>query len=139
MEKIIKMLKKYKEVISYLIFGVLSTLVNFVTYFIFAKLIGLDEIVSNIIAWIVAVLFAYTTNKIFVFESKNTSKSQTLKELISFLLARIFTLVLCDIAIFALLTKVLHINDLITKLITQVLTIIINYVFSKLVVFKKNK
>ena len=71
-KKIKELYKKYKEIVNYLIFGVLTTLVNIITYAIFAKLFHVDEVVSNIVAQIISILFAYVTNKIYVFESKST-------------------------------------------------------------------
>ena len=79
---------KYKEIVNYLIFGGFTVLVNFVTYFVFARLLGVDEVISNIVSWFVAVLFAYVTNKIFVFESKTETKTETLKEMASFFVCR---------------------------------------------------
>ena len=70
MKKIIELYKKYKEVVNYLIFGGLSTLVNFVSYYIFARTLNIDEVISSGLSWFCAVLFAYVTNKLFVFETK---------------------------------------------------------------------
>lgn len=130
---------KYKEVINYLVFGGLSTIVNFVSYYIFAKIIGIEEVTSSGLSWVCAVLFAYITNKIFVFESKTENKTETIKEMIKFFLARILSGILCDVGTFALMVKVFNINDIISKFVTQVMVVIVNYVFSKLIVFKKNK
>ena len=88
---IIELLKKYREVISYLIFGFLTTLVNFVTYFIAHNLLGIDEIISNIIAWFVAVVFAFITNKTIVFESKKKTFKALAYEVSSFFIFRIVT------------------------------------------------
>lgn len=132
-----KMYTKYKEVINYLVFGVLSTIVNFLTYFISARLIGIDEVISSGISWFCAVLFAYITNKIFVFESKTHGLKEFVKEMASFFLARIISGALCDVGTFAIMVKVLHINDIISKVVTQVMVVILNYIFSKLIIFKK--
>ena len=137
MEKIKNLYLKYKEVINYLIFGGLSTVVNFVSYYIAARIFGIDEVVSSGISWFCAVLFAYITNKIFVFESKTKSIKSTLIELAKFFLARIASGILCDVGTFALMVKVLHINDIIAKIVTQIMVIIVNYIFSKLIIFKK--
>lgn len=139
MEKIKELYKKYKEVINYLVFGVLSTLVNFITYYITARVIGIDEVISSGISWFCAVLFAYITNKIFVFESKTNGIKGFLKEMISFFLARILSGALCDVGTFAVMVKVLHINDIIAKFVTQVMVVIMNYILSKLIIFRKNK
>lgn len=139
MEKIKELYLKYKEIINYLIFGGLSTVVNFATYFIVSRVIGIDEVVSSGISWFCAVLFAYITNKIFVFESKTDSLKQTVIEMIKFFLSRILSGILCDVGTFALMVKVLNINDIISKIVTQVMVIVVNYIFSKLIIFKKDK
>lgn len=135
----INIYKKNKEIINYLIFGVLTTVVSFVVYFIFAKVFKIDEVISNVISWFFSVLFAFVTNKLYVFESKETGKKTLLKEIISFYLARLFTGVVCDLGVFALMVKMFKINDVLSKLVTQVIVIILNYVLSKLFVFKQNK
>lgn len=133
----INIYKKNKEIINYLIFGVLTTVVSFVVYFIFAKVFKIDEVISNVISWFFSVLFAFVTNKLYVFESKETGKKTLLKEIISFYLARLFTGVVCDLGIFALMVKTFKINDVLSKLVTQVIVIVLNYVLSKLIVFRK--
>ena len=133
----INIYKKNKEIINYLIFGVLTTVVSFVVYFIFAKVFKIDEVISNVISWFFSVLFAFITNKLYVFESKETGKKTLLKEIISFYLARLFTGVACDLGVFALMVKTFKINDVLSKLVTQVIVIILNYVLSKLIVFRK--
>ena len=127
----------YKEVINYLVFGGLTTIVNFVAYCIFARVIGIDEVLSSGIAWVCGVIFAYVTNKIFVFDSKTETKKELLKECASFFLARIVSGITCDVGTFALMVKVFHINDIVSKIVTQVMVVIVNYVFSKFVVFRK--
>lgn len=139
MKKIIELYKKYKEVVNYLIFGGLSTLVNFVSYYIFARTLNIDEVISSGLSWFCAVLFAYVTNKLFVFETKKSNKKEVIKEMLSFFLARVISGALCDVGTFALMIKVLGINDIIAKLVTQVMVIIVNYLFSKLIVFRKEK
>ena len=136
-EKIIELYKKYKEIIVYLVFGVLSTIVNFVSYFIFARVIGIDEVISSGLSWLCAVIFAYITNKIFVFNSKTSTAKQLIKEAITFISCRVVSGIFCDVGTFAIMVKVLRINDMIAKVITQVMVVIVNYIFSKLVIFKK--
>lgn len=135
----IELYKKYKEVINYLIFGGLTTVVSMVSYFIFTRVFGIDEVVSSAISWFCAVTFAYITNKIWVFESKTNTVGSFFKEAVMFYLARVASGALCDVGTFALMVKVLHINDVIAKVITQVMVVIVNYVFSKLIVFRKKK
>lgn len=136
-EKIIELYKKYKEIIVYLVFGGLSTIVNFVSYFIFARIIGIDEVVSSGLSWLCAVIFAYLTNKIFVFNSKTTTTKELIKEAITFVSCRVLSGIFCDVGTFAIMVKVLKINDIIAKIITQVMVVIVNYIFSKLIIFKK--
>lgn len=140
MEKIIKMLKKYKEVISYLIFGVLTTVVSLAAYYLsvftFLNPNNAFELqIANIISWIVGVCFAYFTNRKYVFESKEKNK---LKEASKFVFARVVTLIM-DMVIMWIGVTLLHRNDKIIKLISQVVIIVSNYVFSKIFVFKKKE
>lgn len=139
MKKIKELYLKYKEIINYLVFGGLTTVVNFVTYYITARIIGIEEVTSSSISWFCSVLFAYITNKLFVFESKSNSKKEFFKEMISFFLARIASGILCDVGTFALMVKVFNVNDIIAKIVTQIMVVIVNYVFSKLIIFKKKK
>ena len=137
MKKILELYKKYKEIINYMIFGGLATLVNFISYYIFARTLNVDEVISSGLSWFCAVLFAYVTNKLFVFESRKNTKREMIKEMISFFLARILSGALCDVGTFALMVKVMGINDLIAKCVTQVIVIVLNYVFSKILIFRK--
>ena len=68
--------RNYKEIINYLVFGVLATVVNFVSYYIFARIIGIDEVISSGLSWFASVLFAYITNKLYVFDSKTETKKK---------------------------------------------------------------
>ena len=138
MEKIKELYKKYKEIIMYLIFGGLTTLVNIVAYFILARLLNIETVASTIIALIVSILFAYITNKIFVFESKTNNKKDLLREMISFFACRALSGVM-DVAIMYVTVDLWHFNDIIMKIISNIIVIIVNYVFSKLIIFKKKK
>lgn len=140
MEKIKSLYKKYKEIINYLIIGVLTTVVSLVTFYIVRILFltndtQLDIQISNIISWFFAVLFAFITNKKYVFESKKKGK-ENLAEMIKFYLSRISTL-LIDMGVMWLLTAPLNINDKISKVLVQFIIVILNYVLSKIFVFKK--
>ncbi|MEF2619907.1 MAG: GtrA family protein [Clostridia bacterium] len=134
------LIKKFctKEFIFYLIFGVLTTIVSLSVYY-FCVLTFLNPNnafqlqIANILSWILAVAFAYVTNRKFVFESKDPNK---LKELIKFVTARLLTLFL-DMLVMFILVTLLHFNDKISKLISQVIITISNYIFSKIFVFKK--
>lgn len=138
MEKLKELYLKYKEVINYLIFGVLTTVVSLAVYYIsvFTFLNPEDAIqlqIANILSWIAGVTFAYFTNRKFVFESKENNK---LKEAGKFVLARVITLIM-DMIVMWLGVTVLHLNDKIIKLISQVIIIVSNYLLSKVFVFKK--
>ncbi len=121
-----------KELISYVFFGVLTTIVNFITYFLFADALGINYLVSNIIAWFFSVLFAYVTNRIWVFESKDDN---ILKEIGLFYGGRIFSGVI-DTALMYLFISILMTGDVIAKIVVQVVVTVLNYVFSKFLVFK---
>ena len=138
MKKIWELYKKYKAIINYLVVGVLTTLVNLITYYacVYTFLDPNNPIqlqIANIIAWTTAVIFAYFTNRKYVFESKETNK---LKEGIKFFAARIVTLLL-DMGVMGLGVSILKFNDKIIKIISQVLVIVGNYIISKLFVFNK--
>lgn len=130
-----KLLKKYKQLIVYIIVGVMTTLVNFIVYYISTRQFNLSEYTSNFIAWIVAVIFAFITNKFIVFKSKNKNIKFVLKEGISFVSMRVISLGF-DMLIMYIVISVLNWNDLIGKLISQVVVVISNYIFSKLYIFK---
>ena len=127
---------KYKEALLYLFFGVLTTLINIVVFYLFTEIIPLDELVANVIAWIIAVLFAYVSNRIWVFSSHCATKAAFLKEILSFYGGRIFTL-LVEEGILLVFIKLLSLNALAVKIVAQVVIIVLNYVISKLFVFKK--
>lgn len=134
--RIAGLLKKHKEIILYLVFGGLTTLVNYTTYLVFSRLLGCSVVVSTILSWFVAVLFAYITNKIWVFESTGIETEALFKEAASFFTARAFSGVL-DLGIMALFVDVLHFNDLVIKILSNIVVVIINYVLSKCWIFKK--
>ena len=131
-----KIFLKYKDIIMYLIFGVLTTLINIISYFITYELLNIPNVPSTIIAWILSVIFAFITNKLFVFESKQWNK-KTIKELTSFTSCRIGTGLL-ELVIMYIFVDLLNFNGTIIKIITNVIVIILNYIFSKLIIFKKS-
>lgn len=136
-ELIKKYYLKYKQIINYLICGGLSTIVNFASYFVFARIFKIDEVISSGLSWVMAVIFAYVVNKIFVFESKTKNIKELIKEFVYFIACRVISGITCDVGTFALMVRVLHINDIASKVVTQIMVIILNYVFSKLIIFKK--
>ena len=130
--------KKYKELVHYLIVGVLTTLVSWITYYVCVEWIFNPSVSwqlqsAVILRWLSGVIFAYFTNRKYVFESKEENK---LKEASKFVVSRIATL-LMDMIIMWLGVTILHRNDKIMKLISQVVVIVANYLFSKIFVFKK--
>jgi len=132
--------KKYEEIIKYLIFGVLTTVVSLVTYYILVYTIldpnkPLELQIANIISWITCVTFAYITNRKYVFNSQNKN---IIKEIINFYSSRLTTLIIDMSIMFIFVTK-LNFNDKLIKIIVQVIIIILNYILSKLLVFKKRK
>ena len=135
-EKLRSLIKKYWDVLSYLFFGVLTTVVNYMIYLPVYNFCGLSAALSNMIAWVGAVIFAFLTNKPFVFRSHDWSAKTVVPELTKFVSCRIASGVLETVILF-LAVDCMNWNGNIWKLVTQVLVIIINYVGSKLLVFRK--
>ena len=130
-----KLFAKYKQTILYLIFGVLSTIVNILTYAFCTRNLNIEFLISNWIAWIVAVLFAYITNKFFVFESKKINIKFLIKELSSFVSCRLLSGIIEMILMYTMIS-LMSLNDFIVKIITNVVVVILNFIFSKLIIFK---
>ncbi len=137
-EKIKELVKAHWDVVTYLVFGVLTTVVNYAIYLPCLNILGLSAAVSNSIAWVVAVIFAFVTNKPFVFGSHDWSMKVVVPEFTKFIATRISSGVL-ETLILLVAVDTLGGNGNIWKLITQVLVIIINYVGSKLLVFRKKE
>ena len=134
--KIRDLLVKYQDIISYLFFGVLTTVVNFLVYYPLTNIFSINATVSNMIAWAVSVAFAFVTNKPFVFKSHDWSAKVAVPELYKFVGTRVGSGMLETVMIF-LLVDLLRFDGNIVKLAVSVLVVIINYVGSKLLVFKK--
>ena len=134
--KIRSLIHKYWDILSYLFFGGLTTVVNFIVYFPCYELLGISAAISNAIAWVVAVAFAYLTNKPFVFRSHDWSLATVVPELTKFVGCRIGSGLLETVIIFVTVDY-LGWNGIIWKVITSVVVVILNYVASKLLVFKK--
>ena len=126
---------KYKQTILYLIFGVLSTIVNILTYAFCTRNLNIEFLISNWIAWIVAVLFAYITNKLWVFESRSFGKKVLVREIATFFGARFISGII-DLAIMFLFVDMLLFPAMIIKFISNIFVVIFNYVASKVVIFK---
>ena len=127
---------KYYDILVYLVFGVLTTAVNYLIYLPCYNLLGLSSSVSNVMAWVVAVAFAYVTNKPFVFHSHDWSRETVIPELSKFIGTRLGSGAL-ETLILLVTVDWLGMNGNLWKLITSVLVVIINYVGSKLLVFRK--
>ena len=136
METIKKLILKYWDILSYLFFGGLTTLVNFLVYYPCYNWLEMSATVSNVIAWALAVAFAYLTNKPFVFQSHDWSWKCVGPELTKFVGCRIGSGLLETAAIF-LTVDLLHWNGNVMKLVLAVVVVILNYIGSKLLVFKK--
>lgn len=127
---------KWTQILNYLIFGVLTTVVNFLVFFTLAK--TMDALIANVFAWIVGVLFAFITNKFLVFESKSKQIRTLGREFGAFTLARLFSLGAEELILLAGI-RLLHMSEGATKLIAAIVVIVLNYVFSKLFIFRTNK
>lgn len=135
-QKLRSLIVKYWDILTYLVFGVLTTVVNYAVYLPVYNFCGISAAVSNMIAWVAAVAFAFLTNKPFVFHSHDWSAQTVLPELTKFVSCRIASGALETVILF-LSVDCMNWNGNIWKLVTQVLVIIINYVGSKLLVFRK--
>ena len=135
-QKIRTLIEKHWDIVSYLFFGVCTTIVNYLVYIPCYNLLGMSASVSNMVAWVVAVAFAYLTNKPFVFKSNDWSAATVIPELTKFVGCRIGSGVAETIVLF-LAVDLLGWNGNIWKLVTQVMVTVMNYVASKLVVFRK--
>lgn len=129
--------KRYKEVILYIFFGGCTTLVNVIAYFISTRIFHIHLLASTAIAWFLAVVFAYVTNRRYVFLSKNTNFNAILFEFASFIFCRVFTGAL-DMGIMYVFVSLLHYNDFIIKIASNAIVIIGNYVASRFFIFRRH-
>ncbi len=151
-KKIKELILKYKELIIYVFFGVLTTVVNLSVFWLFSRILG-DEryLITNVIAWVAAVSFSFLTSKIWVFESKQWNFKVLFKEVSSFFAARILTLGIEEMGLYFFVDTLsfseisLRIfsfeigGELISKALIAVVVVVVNYVLSKLVIFRKKK
>ena len=126
-----------REVISYLIFGVLTTLVNWVVYAAMVK-VHIDYRIATAVAWTVSVLFAFIVNKIFVFQSYNMHPAFVMKEITSFVACRAVSGVM-EMVFMIVMVSWIHMDEYISKIAVSVIVVIVNYVFSKLFIFRKSE
>ena len=125
-----------KEVLAYIFFGICTTLVNIVVFQVCTALLRWNWALSNILAWILSVLFAFFTNKLFVFQSKDSGLKRFLWETVTFFGARILSLGV-DMVGMWLLLDLLHVNSLLSKILVNVVVIVVNYILSKFIIFRK--
>ncbi len=128
--------EKYKDIIPYLFFGVCTTVVNIIVYWLLAHPMHIPTMVSTVVAWFVAVLFAYVTNRKWVFNSSVTTAYDIGKEMVSFFACRIATGIV-DWACMFIFVDLMHLNDVVIKFIANVIVILLNYIASKMIIFKK--
>lgn len=131
-----ELFRKYKKLVMYAVFGILTTLLNMLSYHISFNIIKMPNILSTIIAWLLAVIFAFITNKLWVFDSKSFDKLTLRHEIIAFLGARAGTGIL-DVGIMFLAVDVMNLNSTVWKFISNIIVIALNYIASKLLIFKK--
>ena len=139
-----ELFKKHKEIILYIIFGVGTTLVNWIVYTLLVTICNAGITVGNAIAWVAAIIFAFITNKLFVFESKSWALTTTLKESFSFLASRILSGIVEIVGPILMIQiglnqSVFGIKGAVAKAITSIVVIILNYLLSKLLVFRKKE
>ena len=130
------LLKKYKEIILYAIFGGGATLINIIAFYLLYHKFHMNLLTANILAWLAAFIFAFVTNKLWVFESKEWKSKAAIKEMLEFLFTRLATL-LIDTLLMWLFIDLININELISKIVVNVIVIAINYFASKFWIFKK--
>ena len=136
MNRVRALLCKYRDIIPYLFFGVCTTMVNVVVYWCCAHPLKMSIMLSTVIAWILAVFFAYITNRKWVFKSEANTREKIAREMISFFGCRITTGIADWLCMFVFV-ELLEINDVVIKAVANILVIILNYVASKLFVFRK--
>lgn len=133
---LLSLIKEHRDFILYGLFGVLSTVVNIISYWFLSHVLGWKTIISTLFAWFITVLFVYLTNRKWVFHSTASTASEYIKEIISFFSCRIATGVLDWVCMFVFVT-LLTFNDMLIKVLANILVIILNYVASKLIIFRQ--
>ena len=127
--------KKYKEMLLYLFFGGLSFLVSIFTYASFNIGLGMNELIANVLSWIITVTFAFLTNRTWVFQAPTNGVGEFTKQMFAFYSGRIITLVIEEVILLIFITW-LGFNSILIKVIAQVVVIVLNYIISKLLIFK---
>ena len=130
--------KKYKELLLYLFFVGLSFIVSIATYALFNVGMNINELIANVLSWIITVMFAFLTNRVWVFQSTTNGVAEFVKQMLVFYSGRVITLVVEEVILLVFITW-LGFNSMLIKVIAQVIVILLNYVISKLVVFRKKE
>lgn len=128
--------RKYKEMLLYLFFGGLSFIVSIATYALFNVEMGINELIANILSWIITVMFAFLTNRVWVFQSPTEGVNAFIRQMMVFYSGRVITLVIEEVILLVFIT-LLGFNSMAVKIVAQVIVILLNYVISKLVVFRE--
>ena len=137
-DRLIFLYTKNKRIINYIIFGALTTLVNFIAYFVSLRVFGISNVPSNIIAWIISVIFAFVVNKLFVFDSKSLESKLVIFEFVSFVSVRLLTGVI-ETLIMYIGVDVLKKDELVFKIIASVIVLLSNYIGSVMFIFRRKK
>lgn len=132
----IRLLRQHRALLLYLIFGGLTTVVNVLTYALCFSALGMGNVISTCAAWFVSVLFAFITNKLWVFDSWDLSLPTLLREGVSFFLCRLLTGFM-DVGIMFLAVDVFHLSPIIWKIIANILVVIANWAVSKCIIFAR--
>ena len=128
-------LEKYKSVLMYLFFGVCTTGINIAVYWLFYTFLSLPNVISTILSWVISVLFAYITNKLWVFESRSFNKQVLSHDIPTVFGARLLS-GLIDLGIMFVFVDIMFFPAMVVKIISNVFVVIFNYIASKLVIFK---
>lgn len=129
-------MKQYREMIMYIIMGIFTTAVNISSFYILVEILDTDYKTATVIAWILSVLFAYITNKIYVFQQKTSDMRSLMRELTAFFSVRLLSLGI-DLGMMILLVSQFHSNETLAKILDNVVIVVVNYIASKWLVFKK--
>ena len=135
LKKLADLYRKHQEGMRYLVFGALTTLVNIIAHSVLYYALHINNAISNVLAWIIGATFAYITNKLYVFNSKVSSKKELLKEIVYFFGCRLLTLAV-DEGIMILTVDKFGWNALLMKIVANIIVIILNFIFSKILIFK---
>jgi putative flippase GtrA len=131
-------MERRNEIIMYLVFGVLTTVINILCYVFLREYLHIEYILSTTIAWLISVIFAFLTNKKYVFKSNFTELNAVIQEFFSFIFFRVLSLGM-DIGIMVVLVEIIKVDDFIAKIAANIVVVIMNYIVSKYVVFRTRR